>query len=178
MTPAAPHARRLPPFERVLADHGRDVWRFGASQVGTGRADDVFQETMLAALTAYPTLRDPAAVRSWLFQIAARKSIDTFRSDGRAPRPVPEPDQGATVPGPESPDEELWERARALPEKQRHALALRHLLDMPYAEIAAVMETSAEAARRNAFEALRSLRRALDPADENHATTERKAAKP
>jgi DNA-directed RNA polymerase specialized sigma24 family protein len=47
---------------------------------------------------------------------------------------------------------------RALPAKQRQAVALRIVLDLPYAEVAAAMRTSTEAARRNVFEALRTLR--------------------
>jgi DNA-directed RNA polymerase specialized sigma24 family protein len=55
-------------------------------------------------------------------------------------------------------DGELWAHARRLPDKQRQALALRVLLELPYAEIGAVMQTSAAAARRNVFEALTKLR--------------------
>ena len=148
---------RLPPFEEVVERHGADVWRFAASQVGRERADDVFQETMLAALSAYPSLRDAGAVRSWLLRIAARKTLDLHRAAARAPVPVAEPDPGATA-GPEPADDALWARVRTLPPKQRQALALRVLLDLEHAEIGAAMSTSAEAARRNVFEALRTLR--------------------
>ena len=55
-------------------------------------------------------------------------------------------------------DEELWERLRALPDKQRTAVFCRSVLGMPYAELAALLECSEEAARRNAFEGLKRLR--------------------
>jgi RNA polymerase sigma factor (sigma-70 family) len=150
---------RLPPFEQILEQHGTDVWRFAVSQVGRDRADDVFQETMLAALAAYPRLRDRNAVRPWLLRIAARKAVDLFRADARAPRALPEP---GTAPEPDR-DDELWARVAALPDKQRHAVALRFLLDLRYADIGAAMETSPEAARRNVFEALKALRTAMTP---------------
>ncbi len=158
-----PAAGGLAPFEQVLERHGGDVWRFTASQVGVGRADDVFQETMLAALAAYPSLRDPAAVRSWLFAIAARKAIDAFRAGARTPVPVADLPVTARAglagaPEPEPADGELWARVRALPAKQRQAVGLRFLLDLDYAGIGATMETSPEAARRNVFEGLRRLR--------------------
>ncbi len=148
----------LPPFEQVVAQHGDDVWRFAVSQVGRGGADDVFQETMLAALAAYRSLRDPGAVRSWLLRIAARKTVDVARAGARAPVPVAEPDPG---PAPEHglPDDELWGQVRALPPKQRQAVALRFVLDLDYAAIGQAMETSPAAARRNVFEALAALRR-------------------
>ena len=151
----------MPPFEQVVERHGGDVWRFCASQVGPARADDVFQETMLAALAAYPALRDPAAVRPWLLRIAARKAVDLFRTTGREAVPVPEPDDGPATPEPALTDDGLWAQVRALPAKQRRALALRYVLDLRYAEIGEAMETTAEAARRNVFEALRALRRSV-----------------
>jgi RNA polymerase sigma factor (sigma-70 family) len=168
---AAPRRRRprpaagLAPFEDVLERHGGDVWRFAASQVGVGRADDVFQETMLAALAAYPSLRDPGAVRSWLFAIAARKAIDAFRAGARTPVPVADPEPLAGDAGlvvePEPADAALWTAVRGLPGKQRQAVGLRFLLDLDYAAIGAAMETSSEAARRNVFEGLRRLRASI-----------------
>ena len=147
----------LPPFEQVVEDYGVDVWRFAVSQVGPARADDVFQETMLAALSAYPSLRDPGAVRSWLIRIAARKAVDAFRADARVPVPVEEAETG-TVPQPEPPDDDLWMRVRALPGKQREAIGLRFVVDLDYVAIGAAMDTSPEAARRNVFEGLKALR--------------------
>lgn len=152
----------LAPFEQVVEQHSVDVWRFSVSQVGPQRADDVFQETMLAALAAYPSLRDPEAVRPWLLRIAAHKAVDAFRAGARAPVPVADPEAAVggvgLTSGPEPPDDELWAGVRALPAKQRQAVALRFLLDLEYADIGAAMETSTEAARRNVFEALRTLR--------------------
>ena len=154
---------RLPPFERIVDRHGDDVWRFSVSQVGIGRADDLFQDTMLAALAAYPTLRDPDAVRSWLLRIAARKAVDRFRADARAPAPVDAPEPPPVLP-PDAADDDLWARVRLLPEKQRQAVGLRFVLDLRYADVAAAMDTSVEAARRNVFEGVRSLRAQLEGA--------------
>lgn len=150
----------LPPFETVIERYGADVWRFAASQVGRDGADDVFQETMVAALSSYPSLRDPDVTRSWLLRIAARKAVDLFRTSARAPVPVEAPDPGP-APQRDRPDDELWDRVRALPAKQRQAVALRFVLDLEYAEVAASMDTSPEAARRNVFEAIKTLRNHL-----------------
>jgi len=159
-------SRGLPPFEHVVEEYGGDVWRFSASQVGRDRADDVFQETMLAALAAFPSLRDPNAVRPWLLRIAARKAVDLFRARARAPvlleKAAPDP---GSAPAPGLPDDELWAHVRALPHKQRQAVALRFVLDLKYAEIGGAMETSPEAARRNVFEGLKALRGRMTEAD-------------
>jgi RNA polymerase sigma factor (sigma-70 family) len=153
---------RLVPFERVVYEHGAAVWRFCAAQVGRELADDLFQETLVAALSAYPSLREPGRVRSWLLRIAARKAVDHYRERNRAPVPVAEPDAGVAAQAePVLPDDDLWAWVRTLPPKQRQAIALRFVADLAYADIGEAMETSAEAARRNVFEGLRTLRRGL-----------------
>jgi RNA polymerase sigma factor (sigma-70 family) len=151
---------KLPPFEQVLDRYGADVWRFAAAQAGPERADDIFQDTMLAALAGYTSVREPGAIKSWLFTIAARKTIDAARARTRQASDPPAATMRQTAQAAQMPvDHELWARVRALPPKQREAVALRTILDLPYAEIAATMATSVEAARRNVHEALKTLRK-------------------
>jgi RNA polymerase sigma factor (sigma-70 family) len=151
----------LPPFQQLLDAHGRDVHRFLIASVGRTDADDCYQETWVAALRAYPKLRDASNLRSWIFTVAHRKAIDHVRSRRRAPvlaGDVPEtPDANATTDR-DGPDEGLWALVRELPTKQRTALALRYVADAGYDEISAVMGTSEDAARRNVHEALKRLR--------------------
>jgi RNA polymerase sigma factor (sigma-70 family) len=160
---------RLPPFQTLLDAHARDVHRFLISQVGPVDADDCYQETWLAALRAYPRLRDPSNLRSWILTVAHHKAIDHVRSRQRRPVPVAEiADQaGATpavddrgAPSPELGDDGgVWSQVAGLPDKQRTAVALRFITDSAYAEIASVMEISEEAARRNVHEGLKRLRK-------------------
>lgn len=151
----------LPPFERIVAEHGPGLLRFCVSRAGGG-GEDVFQETMIAALRAYPELREPEAAGSWLFAIAARKVIDAGRSAARAPRPIGDPGAAIDAASPPLPppeyDREVWTAVAALPPKQREAVGLRFIADLSHAEIGEAMGTSAEAARRNVFEGLRRLR--------------------
>jgi len=148
---------KLPPFQSVLDAHGRDVHRFLVASVGRDAADDCYQETWLAALRAYPRLRDAANLRSWVLTIAHRKAIDHARSRSRVAVLVPDfPEQPSASSQPA--DEELWARVRELPAKQRTAVALRYVADAPYAQISAVMGTSEEAARRSVHEGLKRLR--------------------
>lgn len=151
----------LPPFEHVVEQHGRAVLRFCAAEAGPERADDCFQETMLAALRAYGELRDPGALRGWLFAIAARKVIDLHRSSARAPEPAPDIEALASVTDPPQRDAALWARVARLPDKQRRAMTLRYCGDLSHGEIAAVMATSEAAARRNVFEGLARLKQEI-----------------
>lgn len=166
---SAAGTRTLPPFDRVVSEHGPAVLRFCAAQVGSDRAEDCFQETMLAALRAYEQLRDAQAVRTWLFSIAARKAIDAHRASARAPQPTEHVDTLAVSEDAAVRDETLWERVRALPDKQRQAVTLRYRADLTHAEIGQVMGVSETAARRNVFEGLRRLRDDPDHAQRSHA---------
>jgi RNA polymerase sigma factor (sigma-70 family) len=49
----------------------------------TGEAEDLAQETLLKAYRLRNTLRDPAALESWLYQIATHMSIDRLRQRAR-----------------------------------------------------------------------------------------------
>ncbi|HEX3690517.1 MAG TPA: sigma-70 family RNA polymerase sigma factor [Solirubrobacteraceae bacterium] len=153
---------RLPPFQNLLDAHARGVHRFLIATVGPVEADDVYQETWLAALRAYPELTEASNLQGWLFTIAHRKAIDHVRARARRATPVSEPADLPEAPATEAvaavADEGLWAAVAALPDKQRTAVALRFIADSAYAEIATAMEISEPAARRNVHEGLKRLR--------------------
>jgi RNA polymerase sigma factor (sigma-70 family) len=149
---------KLPPFQRLLDAHRDDVHRFLVASAGPQDADDCFQETFIAALRAYPRLRDGSNLRAWLLTIAHRKAIDAHRARGRRPVPVAEPPETA-APASNSRDPDLWERVRALPPKQRGAVVLRYVGDLSHAEIARTLRCSDDAARRSLHEGLAKLRK-------------------
>ena len=157
-------AQDIPPFQAFLEEHRLAVYRFLVASVGPDEADDCFQETFLAALRAYPRLRHGENLRAWVFAIATRKAIDAGRARSRRPDPVPDVAEVAEVIALRSEDSDplmqgpVWQAIRALPARQRVALIHRILLDRPYAELAAAMGSTVEAARANVYQALRKLR--------------------
>jgi RNA polymerase sigma factor (sigma-70 family) len=154
---------RLPPFQKLIDAHGRDVHRLLIALVGRDAADDCYQETWLAALRAYPQLRDSSNLRSWILTIAHRKAIDQLRTRRRVPALVGEVPDHAAESAAQPPDSTLWEYVRNLPAKQRTALGLRYVADASYSEISVVMQTSEEAARRSVHEGLKRLRMEYQP---------------
>jgi RNA polymerase sigma factor (sigma-70 family) len=150
---------KLPPFQVLLDEHATDLYRFCVASAGWGEADDCFQETWIAALRAYPTLRSSKNLRAWLYRIAQNKAIDLHRSRARRPLPVQEvPETAVAPPAGVEADSELWAALRALPPKQRTAVFCRSVLGMPYAELAVLLDSTEDAARRNVFEGLNKLR--------------------
>jgi RNA polymerase sigma factor (sigma-70 family) len=153
---------KLPPFQVLLDDYRVDVYRFCVATAGRSEADDCFQETWIAALRVYPRLRRADNLRAWLLRIAQNKAIDLHRARARRPVPVESvPEVSAPAVADEEP--ELWAAVRALPPKQRTAVFCRTVLGMPYDELAALLESSEDAARRNVFEGLRTLREGWTP---------------
>lgn len=169
----------LPPFQRFLDGHREEVWRFLVASVGPVEADDCFQETFISALNAYPRLRAGSNLRAWVLTIAHRKALDVHR--GRAARAVPVAEVGEVAEGgagagpgagpsrrrreaknarsaPEPRDEGLWAAVHELPPRQRSAVLLRYVGDLPHRDIAQAIGCSEEAARRSLHEGLTKLR--------------------
>lgn len=147
----------LPPFQAILDAYHEDVYRFLRAVAGPD-ADDCFQETFLAALRAYPRLRHGDNLRGWLLTIAHRKALDAHRARRRRPVPVEDVPEGAADAPAEPGASGLWTRVRALPPKQRAAVAHRFVADLSYREIAELLGCSEEAARRSVHEGLKKLR--------------------
>jgi len=151
------------PFERVVTAYGATVLRVCRAVLGGADADDAWSETFLSALRAYPELPADANVEAWLVTIAHRKAIDVTRAAARRPVPVPETPETAAAPAADRADlgldGDLVGAMAALPPKQKQAVAYHYLADLPYAEIAAIVGGSAEAARRAAADGIAALRR-------------------
>jgi RNA polymerase sigma factor (sigma-70 family) len=151
------------PFQQFLDEHRDAVWRFVVAAVGRDSADDCFQETFLAALRAYPKLRAGSNERAWLLTIAHHKAIDMHRARARAPHPLatpPEPEPRAATAVERTLDGAIWDDVRALPPRQRAAVLLRYVADLPHREVAAALGCSEEAARRSLHEGITKLREA------------------
>ncbi len=149
----------LPPFEKVVMTHGTTVLRVCRAILGPKDADDAWSETFLAALRAYPTLRPDSNVEAWLVTIAHRKAIDQTRARARRPMPI-DPLPECPAPSEEDRcDEDLWAAMQALPFKQRLAVAYHYVAGMPYADVAALIGGSQDAARRAAADGIATLRK-------------------
>jgi RNA polymerase sigma factor (sigma-70 family) len=145
-------------FEAVVGEHGPTVLRVCRAVVGSNDADDAWSDTFLSAMTAYPDLPADANVEAWLVTIAHRKAIDVARA--RARRAIPTDDLPDT-PGPPGSerDDDLAAALAQLPDKQRQAVAYHHLAGLPYADVAAILGGSTDAARRAAADGIAALRR-------------------
>lgn len=164
-----------PPFQTLLDEHAAALHRHVWALVGPDDVDDVTQEVLIAALRAYPDLRDGSNVRGWLWTIARHKAIDRHRRTQRRPQTVPLDEQappaagtnvaGAGGVGPDAVDDpdDLWAAVRRLPDGQRAAVALRFVDDLSYRDIGAMLDCSEGAARQRVHEGLNALRAEVSP---------------
>jgi RNA polymerase sigma-70 factor (ECF subfamily) len=137
----------------LVERYANDIYRFVYYQVGglSQDAEDIVQETFVAALNAIRRFRGDSKLRTWLFSIAAHKIADLHRRAGRRPETVPE-DAALSLqtedPHPEQALEYLEARQRVrqallrLPSHYRTALVLKYVEEMPVREIGQVMQRS------------------------------------
>ena len=156
----------VPPFERFYEAHGAEIFRYLVRLLGRQAAEDAFQETFLRALRAYADLRHAEHLRAWAFTIATRVALDEHRRR-RSPKTqvtdcyLEENGSGlATVDDPPA-YAELAELADNLPHTERAAVVLRYGYDLPYADIAAALGSSEDAARQATSSGVRRLRRRM-----------------
>ena len=111
------------------------------------QADDLTQETFLAAVRRIRAGDDVDEPRAWIFGIARHKLVDHYRHEA-AGRRAAGLVRAATPRGPDEwrpPSEPLTEAQRTLavlPADQRAALVLHHVDDLPVAEVARILGRS------------------------------------
>lgn len=144
-------------FGELLERYEREIFAYALRLCGDrDEADDLYQDTFLAAFRAWPPPRT-GNERAWLYRIATNRAIDRARR--RRPR-VALDDLELAAPGRDDAAMIDLERAiRLLPPGQRAALVLRRVQGLPYAEVARILDCSEVAARARVSEATRTLRR-------------------
>ena len=110
-------------FETLLAASRTAVERWVKARMGNpADAEDVLQETWLAAFQGFSSLRDPGAFLPWILGIARRKCADWYRAQARRPE-IPSdslPERTAEVPA----ETAVEETMDALPQRDRLMLTL------------------------------------------------------
>jgi RNA polymerase sigma-70 factor (ECF subfamily) len=131
-------------------------------------AEDIAQEVFLKLWRKPPDLRNKAALRPWLLQVARNLAIDRLRQVRNTS------DDGLELieDGASAPDgrlrhaeavEQVTNALAGLPERQRTALQLTYYEGLSNIEAAEIMQASVEAVESLLSRARRSLRAGLEP---------------
>ena len=185
-------------FEALTAPHLRELRLHCYRMLGSATdAEDVTQETLLAAWRALREFAGEASVRTWLYRIATNRCLNFIRDRKRRPllEPVPpfDPPQPSALnqvrwlqpypdawlektPGPEAAAEgyDTVELAfiaalQGLPPRQIAALLLCDVLGFSVAEAARTLDTTATTVKGLLQRARASLAQRRTTANDNHA---------
>lgn len=164
-------------FGMLVSRYARSIVSVTTRMLGPGAdTEDVAQETFVAAFKALPGFRLDSKFSTWLYRIAINKCTDWLRArhpevqslddDGR------DDDSRATIEPAteETPDWELervelaWEldqAIEALPRLYREAFVLRHIEDLGYDEMSAILGVHRDTLKMRVYKARTLLCRSL-----------------
>ena len=120
---------------------------------GDAEAEDIAQEAMVAIVRGLPSHRGEGTLRSWSDRVAMRATFACLRRTRNARARI---DAGAdleVVPDPDAAPDDYPDRRRAvglldrIPQEQRHALVLHHVLGMSVPDISAELAIPLETVR-------------------------------
>ena len=156
-------------FDQVAERYRPELLAYLTRMLGDAHdAEDACQDALLRAHRAFGRLLAGSNTRAWLYKIATNTALNALKRRKRQEANQVDVDLERI---PDNADASLEQReqlravARAvedLPPKQRAALMMRRFQGLGYAEIAAALGGSEEAARANVYQAIRQLRRMLN----------------
>ena len=138
-------------FNKIVHDYSERVWWHVRRFVNCHEdADDLVQEVFLKIWRALPSFREESGVYTWVYRIATNEALNWLRRekvrsalhfstiDAEMERRI---DNDPYFNG-DAAERALSKAVARLPEKQRQVFILRYYDEMPYEEMAAVLDTS------------------------------------
>jgi len=167
-------------FEALFARHHAGVYHFALAMLrDVSSAEDVLQETFLAVARTGRQYEPRGQFRTWLLRIVRNRCLNRLEARrvrsvvaGQAALDAAEP-AAADPPPPRRAelDEDLAATRRALealPPRQREAVVLYAMRQMPYRQIAEVLEVPVNTVKTLIHRARAALAVALDAAHKDH----------
>ena len=154
-------------FAQIVMRCAPGMHRYALGMLDTDfhAAEDAVQEALAKAWVALPGFRGQSSLRTWLFRITANEvlaarrrrrplSVDDWSLNTVAASAHHNPEQIATA---RELRDAMNQALAELPWRQRAAWLLREVEDMPYAQIARVLDTSETVVRGQLHRARRTL---------------------
>jgi len=152
-------------FGVLISRHARSILSLTTRMLGSADAEDVAQETFVAAYKALASFKFDAKFSTWLYRIGVNKCTDSLR----ARRPETSLDAAADdggaaidVSSDETPHWELeqaelaWELDKgiqALPQLYRESFVLRHIEGLGYEEMSAILGVHRDTLKMRVYKA-------------------------
>jgi len=149
-------------------EHPRLIGSLAALSGRDDLAAEAADEAFARALARWPRVSKMASPGGWTYRVALnelrrrmRRSSTERQALDRLDAPVDVEDRPI--------DDDVWRAVRALPDRQRTAIVLRYVADLPEVDIAEAMHVSRGTVASNLSDARRSLARYLGDHDADRA---------
>jgi RNA polymerase sigma-70 factor (ECF subfamily) len=129
-------------------------------------ARDVVQEAFARALRERPSFRAEGTLEAWLWRIVVNVARDVARRSRFADLSADELAEVATLGPDRTGASDLREELRDLPERQRLAVFLHYYADLPYDEVARLLEVAPGTVAASLNAARKTLRHRIEEAYE------------
>ena len=168
-----------PAFDALSQTHTPLLRGFLLRRVGPNAAEDVLQDTLLAAWTGLPQYGGRARFKSWLYAIASRKCADWYRQRGRTVAEVPL-DAATGLPDAYTESAANSERKQIvrdaialLPDAQREVLELYYDAELTLAEVGLALDRKLNTVKYQFYRAHTLVEKELKELAENDSRNER-----
>ncbi len=154
-------------FEALYLRYVKQVYRYLYSRIGSqADAEDATAQTFLNALEGFSRYRHEGYFGAWLFGIARRKAADHFRQAEQSqflPDELPAHDLDLLQQAVRSERlHELRSLLHELEEDEQELLRLRYAAELPFGEIARLMERKEDALKKSLYRLLDRLHSRLE----------------
>lgn len=166
-------------FTHLVRTYEGELFRLSFRMLSDrGEAQDVVQDVFVLMWRQLPSLSDPRAFRSWIYQIATRRCLNVLRGTERqrttltrgsdieaetspGAQSAPEHEDPAQVAQASAAQRSLDQVLADLPSEQRACWVLHHLHDLTYAQIAYAVGTPASTVRGRISRARQNLAKGM-----------------
>lgn len=153
-----------PDFERFFLDEHPKLVALGLAWTGDrDAARDLAQEALTRAYRSWATVELLDLPGAWARRVMINLLIDRHRNHGRRARLVAELGPERTIDPPDAATGPWWEAVRALPTRERAAVTLHYLEDLPIATVAEILEVKPGTVKASLAHARDKLRASLTP---------------
>lgn len=151
-------------FNLLVKNHQKGLYGFVFSMVKNHNlTDDIIQEAFIKAYRKISTFEEKSSFKSWLYRIALNQAKNELKSLS-SKKMVNFEEVTLKVSGKKPVEQKQMQEVIAkviekLPEKQKTALTLRIFENLPFKEIAEIMQCPYDTAKANFRHAINSLRK-------------------
>jgi RNA polymerase sigma-70 factor (ECF subfamily) len=152
-------------FGVLISRHAQSILSLTTRMLGAAEAEDVAQDTFVAAYKALPTFKLDSKFKTWLYRIGVNKCTDALRARRPNTSLDAEPDDSAVMLEAADHDTPLsqleqaelaWaldQGIQALPLVYRESFVLRHVEGLDYDEMSAVLGVKRDTLKMRVYKA-------------------------